>query len=91
MIILSHPLSQQAIAWTSATKEPPTLSKEQWCESKDILRARIDSLTIRLLRQNITEDRVRLFDAVLSEIGSNSFDHNIGQWRDISVALRIGI
>ena len=52
-----------------------------------MLRARIDSLTIRLLRQGIAEDRVRLLDAVLSEIGSNSFDHNIGQWRDISGVL----
>lgn len=71
------------MTWTSAIKESPALSPEQWCETRDMLRARIDSLTIRLLRQSIDEDRVRLLDAVLSEIGSNSFDHNIGQWRDV--------
>lgn len=82
VISLSHPLAQQAIAWTSATEEPPSPPSGQWCASADILHARIDSLTIRLLRQGIAEDRVRLFDAVLSEIGNNAFDHNIGQWRD---------
>ncbi len=87
MIPLTHPFAQQAIAWASATGEPPTLSPDRWCETKDILRARIDSLTIRLLHGHIEEDRVRLLDAVLSEIGSNSFDHNIGQWRDVPGVL----
>ncbi|MEK7563928.1 MAG: hypothetical protein AAB544_06080 [Patescibacteria group bacterium] len=82
MIPLSHPLTKEALLWSSEANESPPLSPAQWCETKDILRARIDSLTIRLLQQNIAEDRVRLFDAVLSEIGSNAFDHNIGQWRD---------
>ena len=82
MPILSHPLSVQAIAWATAVSSVPSVSAETLCESRDILRARIDSLTIRLLKKNIDEGRVRLLDAVLSEIGSNSFDHNIGQWRD---------
>lgn len=82
MLPFLHPLSQQAIAWASATKEPSALPTNQWCDARDRLRARIDSLTIRLLRQKIAEDRVRLLDAVLSEIGSNSFDHNIGQWQE---------
>lgn len=82
MLLLSHPLSLQAVAWASATQEPSALTAHQWCDTRDTLRARIDSLTIRLLRQKIAEDRVQLLDAVLSEIGSNSFDHNIGQWRE---------
>jgi hypothetical protein len=82
MISLTHPLVQEAMLWSSQPNEAPPLSPDQLCATKDMLRARIDSLTIRLLHQNVVEDRVRLFDAVLSEIGSNSFDHNIGQWRD---------
>lgn len=87
MRILSHLLSRQALQWTSAIGEPTALPVLQWCETRDVLRARIDSLTIRLLKHGIEEDRVRLLDAVLSEIGSNSFDHNIGQWRDVSGVL----
>lgn len=82
MDILSHPLSKQAIAWGGATSPLPVVSTEILCDTRDVLRARIDSLAVRLLRKNIGEGRVRLLDAVLSEIGSNSFDHNIGQWRD---------
>lgn len=78
-----HPLSRQAILWASVLKEPENPASEQYSETRDILRARIDSVTIRLLQQGIADDRVRLLDAVLSEIGSNSFDHNIGQWRDL--------
>jgi len=83
MISFSHILAKKAMIWTSAKSEPPALPPTQWCETKDVLRARIDSLTIRLLHRNMEEDRVRLFDAVLSEIGSNSFDHNIGNWPDV--------
>ena len=82
MLPLSHPLSQLAITWSGAKKEPHVPLSEQWCETRDILRARIDSVTIQLLRSGIPEERARLLDAVLSEIGGNSFDHNIGQWRD---------
>ncbi|TSC57867.1 MAG: hypothetical protein Greene041662_874 [Candidatus Peregrinibacteria bacterium Greene0416_62] len=78
-----HPLSRQAITWASAVKEPILLSTKQCLETRDVLRAKIDSLTIRLMRQGLKEDRIRLLDAVLSEIGSNAFDHNIGQWRDV--------
>ncbi len=82
-----HSLSSEALTWASTLKAPDNSAANHYSESRDILRARIDSLTIRLLRNGVAEDRVRLLDAVLSEIGSNSFDHNIGQWRDASGVL----
>ena len=38
---------------------------------------------IRLYKSGLQEDRLHLFEAVLSEIGNNAFDHNIGNWREI--------
>lgn len=31
----------------------------------------------------MTEDRAYMLTAVAGEIGNNSFDHNLGQWRDL--------
>jgi hypothetical protein len=35
----------------------------------------------------MTADKLTLADAVLSEIGNNAFDHNVGNWRDVPGVL----
>jgi hypothetical protein len=77
------PLYRQAIAWAASLVEPSISDHTLLSEARDVLRARIDSVTLKLLREGISEERARLFDAVLSEIGGNAFDHNLGQWHDI--------
>lgn len=40
-----------------------------------------------MMKEGISETTAFLLHAILSEIGGNSFDHNIGQWRDIPGAF----
>lgn len=80
--LLDHPLAQRAFAWAAAAS-PPDLPAEDHCPTRDIFRARVDSLRIALQRKGYPENRVPLVHAVLAEIGNNAFDHNTGNFRDI--------
>src|SRR3989338_1028900 len=80
---LQHPLAQSALAWASATRKPSAISDEYACPTRDVFRARLDSLMIRFGRGGVPGDTLALTEAVLSEIGNNAFDHNVGNWRDI--------
>lgn len=83
---LKHPIIQAGFAWASAS-EPPEISKDDYCPTRDILDARLASIISTLTRKGKLEEQVLLMHALLSEIGGNSFDHNIGQWRDLTGVL----
>lgn len=54
---------------------------EQLCETRDVFQARTDRL-LNDLKKILNENLVYLVVAVVGEIGNNSFDHNLGHWRD---------
>ncbi len=77
-----HPLTEKAYAWAlSGTGSEP--EKDLYCPTRDILDARINRICRSMVRAGEDESYSLLLGAVLSEIGVNSFDHNIGQWSDI--------
>lgn len=58
------------------------------CHTRDIFEARLDSFFISITKKNILlTNEVALLTACLGEIGNNTFDHNLGQWRDIPGCL----
>lgn len=55
-----------------------------YCETRDIFQARLDKMIGDLVRgKKINEDNIYLISAMAGEIGNNSFDHNLGSWKDI--------
>lgn len=54
----------------------PDYEKNSQCISRDLFQARLDTLFQRL--------NDPLLIAVCGEIGNNSFDHNLGNWLDLS-------
>jgi hypothetical protein len=74
------PLLVDAFAWAT-TEQPPSYG-EQYCESRDVFNARLERLRLQHRSRGIGE-RADLINAVLAEVGGNSFDHNLGQWRDL--------
>lgn len=56
--------------------------KDKVCETRDILTARLSPLK-NLVREGLSPDDLPLLIATVGEIGNNSFDHNLGQWRDV--------
>ncbi len=53
------------------------------CETRDVLTARLSPLK-NLVREGLNPNDLPLLISTVGEIGNNSFDHNLGQWRDIS-------
>ena len=56
---------------------------EQYCEHRDRFHAKLERLRRELTQAGSDENDAFLLHALLSEIGGNSFDHNIGQWKDM--------
>ncbi|MEK6705856.1 MAG: winged helix-turn-helix domain-containing protein, partial [Bdellovibrionota bacterium] len=71
----------KAFEWLSAAR----LSKNpasHVCETRDVFTARLSSLRT-LVKQGLPTEDLPLLISVVGEIGNNSFDHNLGQWRDV--------
>lgn len=71
-----------ALHWVTSplSTEPP---QGVYCRTRDVVQAKIESLRVNLLRQDWDESKAVLVAAVLGELTSNAFDHNIGQWPDV--------
>jgi len=61
---------------------PPELSPDQYCQTHDIFRARLDTMSVILGQDSAIKNIASLIVAVTGEIGNNSFDHNFGNWPD---------
>ena len=63
--------------------EAPTIhtNPQQVCETRDVFTARLPQLET-MLAQRISTDVLPLIIVSAGETGNNSFDHNLGQWRD---------
>src|SRR3989344_6421041 len=76
------PLAKQAFKW--ATSAPPVnLPEERYCQTRDTLTARLDRCGKEALAMGMPEQQSYLLRAIIGEIGNNSFDHNLGSWKDI--------
>lgn len=62
---------------------PIKISPDVYCQTRDVFQARLERLQSQLSKI-IPIEKVSLIVAVAGEIGNNSFDHNLGNWPDIS-------
>lgn len=75
-------LIQSAFDWTSTSK-PYTPLSDWYCPTSDIFKARLEQMTRKLLKSPLNQSAVYLIASAAGEIGSNSYDHNLGNWPDI--------
>lgn len=80
--VLKTAEAREAIAWAAAAK-PVAPAEERYCPTRDILDARLEHVRQDILRSGTSEETSFLLHAILSEIGGNVFDHNLGQWPDM--------
>ncbi|NTW89464.1 MAG: MerR family DNA-binding transcriptional regulator [Candidatus Moranbacteria bacterium] len=81
-IFLGDSLYNQAIEWLNApngTLPPPDF----YCPSTAVFQSRIENLERDLRLNPDLSASFSLIVAATSEIGNNSYDHNIGNWPDI--------
>lgn len=72
-----------AFEWVNSEKgeTPPS---DFFCPTRDIAQARVEKIPAVLSSVGWSEDLAGLFSATVGELVGNCFDHNVGQWRDVS-------
>jgi len=75
-------ISMNALVWSSSIKAIQP-SAEVYCQTRDIVQARIESIRSVLLQNEWDQSTTALIIAVMGELTSNVFDHNLGQWPDV--------
>ncbi len=88
----SAPFTQYALAgvpdleavsrWMNA-RTAPKGPESLVCETREIFTGRLPHLK-SFVRNGLPENILPLVISTAGEIGNNSFDHNLGQWRDVS-------
>ena len=74
-------LVQIGFDWADHQTEVPT---QTYCERSSIFQARLDKFSKQLFEISDLRETAPLIVAVCGEIGNNSFDHNLGNWPDVS-------
>ncbi|MBU2025207.1 hypothetical protein KJ912_00515, partial [Patescibacteria group bacterium] len=81
-------IQKQAFDWVRLNSSEAFLSQNfserSYCKTRDIFQARLEKLVSFLVKtETVGEERAYIAAAIAGEIGNNSFDHNLGNWRDI--------
>lgn len=73
-------LEQQFFNW-ALNGEARYASQARLCPTRDVFQAREEKLLLTL-KNSMSENLLYLLVGAVGEIGNNSFDHNLGSWRD---------
>lgn len=76
-------LLKLAVKW-AFNPAPIELPQKFYCPDKAIFKARLSKFEFELSRNQKFSKLFSLVVAIAGEIGNNSFDHNLGNWRDIN-------
>jgi hypothetical protein len=73
---------QECLDWYTSSKVE--ISPDEVSDTRDVFQTRLNRLYNDLLSLNFDSENSALLSAVIGEIGNNCFDHNLGQWQDVS-------
>ena len=76
-------LFKMAFGWVSSS-EASELPKTFYCPTSSIFQARLEKFQSILSSDQTVGNYFSLLVSVSGEIGNNSFDHNLGNWPDVS-------
>jgi len=74
-------IGNEIFDWAT-TDDNANIKSELLCQTRDVFQARHDRL-LNELKKKFNEDLAFTVAAIAGEIGNNSFDHNLGNWRDV--------
>lgn len=78
----SNPHIQKAFDWLAQDDGSGFLTSEELCATRDVFQARANKMVIECIEVPSMSDQAYLLGLVVGEVGNNSFDHNLGTWRD---------
>lgn len=70
-----------AVEWATA-KTPTEPPAEVYCQTRDVAQARVERIRITLEKKGWREEDAASITAIAGELANNSFDHNLGTWKD---------
>ncbi len=73
---------QKAFDWLAMDIGMNFLSLNEHCATRDVLQSRADKMVIQFSHISSIGDDAYLLGLIVGEIGNNTFDHNLGNWRD---------
>ena len=77
-------LTQCAYTWITAEPDKVDVGSDYYCQTRDVFQARFDKMVKAMFSDSdFKEEDSYIISAIAGEIGNNSFDHNVGNWRDI--------
>lgn len=77
-------IEKLAHEWISAEPDKVDVQGDYYCQTRDIFQTRVDKMLRDLLNvKKLGDNQAYIISAIAGEIGNNSFDHNLGNWRDI--------
>lgn len=79
---MKDPQIQKAFDWLTKENGIGFLIAEELCVTRDIFQGRLEKMNIFLKNEDTLADVASLVAVIAGEIGNNSFDHNLGSWRD---------
>lgn len=75
-------LLKLAEKWAS-NKSPNVLPPLFYCQHSSAFKGRLTKLEANLFITPGLKEKYSLITSIVGEIGNNSFDHNLGNWRDV--------
>lgn len=82
MINLNCDIVKKAFLWNQEKTGISIIHSRSYCSTRDIFFARLDKLRTELEKHTRKTNIPSLISAITGEIGNNSYDHNLGSWRD---------
>ncbi len=79
--LVGSDIFKTASEWAFSGQDIP---EEFYCTNSAIFQQRLSGLQKALIRSGSEEEPLSLIVAVAGEIGNNSYDHNLGNWPDVS-------
>ena len=76
-------LEKLGYQWITAASDDVDVKSEYYCQTRDIYQSRYDKMLRELFKTENIKGDPYIISAIAGEIGNNSFDHNIGNWRDV--------
>lgn len=84
-MLMENDIIKKAWKWLGSKSGEQFLGDDEYCPSRDIFQGRLDKVRLAFERSEKDDlNSAYLLIAVIGEIGNNSFDHNLGHWRDAS-------
>ncbi len=77
-----EPCLQKAFQWLGLENGKGFFSPEEHCPTRDTFQTRLDHMLKDMEKSSTSLNDYSLLAAITGEIGNNSFDHNIGSWKD---------